>query len=175
MLLFTARPPRSLCQQAKISRVFPSTAPIPEVQTYHAYALSILRKAGCRASVIQVSDARNLMKQVLTHLGKISEGNANAAQSRAAIRASLALVSRAKAGHDTAAHLSASEQEIIDTYTTGLKARGLISFDDMVPMAIEALSSGSGLITPYSHILLDEAQVIAMNCPCSIREGTARR
>lgn len=104
----------------------------PDVMTYHAYALSVLRKVGCRASVIHASDARKLMRQVLVHVGVLDEAKDGGGQSRAAIRAALALVSRVKNCPNPKKALSPAQQATVDSFNAGLSARGLISFDDMV-------------------------------------------
>lgn len=129
----------------------------PDVMTYHAYALSVLRNAGCRASVIHASDERKLMRQVLVHVGLLDESHVGSVESRAAVRAALALVSRVKNYQTSQAWLSPAQQATVNSYNAGLSARGWISFDDMVPMATEVLLSSAA--TPrFTHILLDEAQ-----------------
>jgi len=63
---------------SKISEAIVPPAPTPTVATYHAHALSILRASGMRASIIARRDAYKLMKELLTSLGLLNDGDKSA-------------------------------------------------------------------------------------------------
>lgn len=144
---------------SKIERAVPPPAELPAVNTYHARALACLRQAGCTSTVMEPRVARKEMKAVLLDLGLLNESPGDGRQqSRSAVRAALAVVAKAKAGSGGA--LSAEERDILRAYNCALAAKGLIDFDDMVPMATEAIDAGACAMPNgnYLHVLLDEAQ-----------------
>ena len=152
--------------QAKLSALMPGTGRAPTVKTHHAHALSILRRAGSTARVVDSAAQRKLVKAALMHTQRASEP-----PSRECVTAALTFLGRAKSqGLDALPRGPGTpERALFDAYEAGLRNAGCIDFEDMIlrattvlrQEAADAAHTGQPLAHGWrgpSHLMLDEAQ-----------------
>lgn len=158
LLTFSVRSKRDI--EAKLQSMLPadgtSVGALPIVQTHHAHALAILRRAGCTATVVEAGTQTKLIRKVLSAL----PGGAAPPkeQMREAGRAAMAIISRAK-GSGQSPPAGSQELAFLNAYNSALRASNAIDFDDMILVAADALRHR----VPAAHrrplhLMLDEAQ-----------------
>ena len=125
-----------------------SSSQPPRVLTHHAHALSIVRAAGCAASIVAAAEQRKIVRDIVkAHSGVTS---------REAIKSALQMVAKAKS---SLAKLSAGDQATYDAYQAQLRRIGAMDFEDLTLLASAALDrEPPGARPRYDHVMLDEAQ-----------------
>lgn len=139
-------------------------ANLPSVQTYHSFALSLIRKLpGPYASsrVIQAGQQRKLLRRLIP-----ADMEKSAARRR--FKRVISLITKAKATEDySMRNACSSEVHLLQQYNSELRNANMIDFDDMIALATETIRgnesmNGVSYDPHFSHLLLEYAALESM-------------
>jgi DNA helicase-2/ATP-dependent DNA helicase PcrA len=149
----------------RFQRLLPDEADQLPVMTFHALGLSILQEHGTRLGLAQPVRVASQTEcsQVLRDALSVSERKATRLLARIS-RKKRRSQEIAELGQESAANEDEETGRALEAYEKGLRARGLVDFDDLVILPVRLLEAAPDLVQQYRSryrwVSVDEYQDI---------------